>query len=85
MGFASGVKWFAEGITSFVANGTPMSMVTRAISRFLLQAQRQRHQELMFADESGEEMLCFRETEAIKMSKSKLLVWNRDAHVDQQI
>jgi hypothetical protein len=85
VGFASGVKWFAEGITSFVANGTPMAMVTRAVSRFLLQAQRQRHQELMFADESGEEMLCFRETEAITNSKVKLLDWNRDAQVDQQI
>jgi hypothetical protein len=85
VGFASGVNWFAENISSFVANGTPMTMVTRAISRFLLQAQRQRNQELMFGDESGEEMLCFKETAAVAMSKVRLLEWNRDAQIDQQI
>ena len=85
VGFASGVQWFAEGITSFVANGTPMRMTTRAISRFLLQAQRQRHEELMFGDESGEEMLCFKETTAIANSKEKLLEWDRDGQIDQQI
>ena len=85
VGFASGVHWFSEAITSFVANGTPMAMTTRAISRFLLQAQRQRNQEMLFADDSGEEMLCFKETEAITLAKAKLLDWDRDTQVDQQI
>ena len=85
VGFATGVRWFAEGITNFVANGTPMCLVTRAISRFLLQAQRQRKQELMFADESGEEMLSFKSTEELTNAKRRLLEWNRDAQVDQQI
>ena len=30
-------------------------------------------------------MLCFKETEAITLSKAKLLEWDRDAQVDQQI
>ena len=85
VGFVTSVTWFADGITTFVANGTPMTMVTRAISRFLLQAQRQRHQELMFADEVGEEMLCFKETEPLRAGKLKLMEWNRDAQIDQQI
>jgi hypothetical protein len=85
VGFANGVAWFAEGITSFVANGTPMSMVTRAISRFLLQAQRQRNQELMFNDEAGEEMLCFKETTAISNSKQRLMEWDRDGQIEKQM
>ena len=85
VGFANEVKWFADSITDFVANGTPMCMVTRAIRRFFLQAQRQRNQELMFADERGEEMLCFKETTALVSSKQRLMDWNRDAQIDQQI
>jgi hypothetical protein len=85
VGFASEVHWFADNITAFVANGTPMCMVTRAISRCFLQAQRQRNQELMFADESGEEMLCFKDTSALAASKRRLSEWNRDAQIDQQI
>jgi hypothetical protein len=85
VGFAGVVKWFAEGITAFVADGTPMCMATRAISRFLLQAQRQRQQEMMFADDSGEDMLCFKETNAITVSKEGLEAWSRDAQIDKQI
>ena len=39
----------------------------------------------MFSDESGEESLCFKETEAMKSAKQKLLEWNRDSQIDQQI
>jgi hypothetical protein len=39
----------------------------------------------MFADESGEEMLCFKETSGLAASKSRLTEWNRDAQIDHQI
>jgi hypothetical protein len=78
-------SWRAHQLRVTVADGTPMCMTTRAISRFLLQAQRQRQQEMMFADESGEEMHCFQETMVITDAKERLMRWNRDAQIEHQI
>ena len=85
VGFATELKWFADGVTNFAANGTPMCLVTRAISKCLLLAQRQRNQVLLFADNSGEEMLNFHPSESLRDAKMKLMDWDREAQIDQQI
>ena len=71
-GFVTAMKFFTDNINTFQSNGTPLSLVTRAVCKTMISAQRQREQALNY-DRSENLVLTYIEPDWVTDAKSKLL------------
>ena len=83
-GFVTSMKFFSENVSTFESNGTPLSLVTRAICKVMISAQRQREQALNY-DKSDDLVLTYVEPDWVTDAKSKLLQWSRESQADEMV
>jgi len=84
-GFAAALKFFPDNLMILEANGTPLSLVTRAPCKTLLSAQRQREQALMHPGFGEELLLTYVEPDDVTRAKTKLLEWSRETQADDMV
>jgi len=83
-GFVTSMKFFSENVSTFESNGTPLSLVTRAVCKVMISAQRQREQALNY-DKSDDLVLTYVEPDWVTDAKSKLLQWSRESQADEMV
>jgi len=84
-GLTSALRFFADNTPIFEACGTPLCMVTRALCKTLIAAERQREQALTSKHNTTELLLSYSEPPEIMALKQKLLSWSRDEQEDEYI
>jgi hypothetical protein len=86
-GFGASVKWFADMAPSLSANGAPFSQCTRVLARLLVNSERQRKQELLYATNvtEADALLSYEESEEGKDSKLALQAWSRERQAQEMI